>query len=236
MRYSKPLPYDQQVCLLASRGLDVGREGDAVRALKRIGYYRLSAYTYPMRAFTADDAGNVHRSDDFVAGACLSDAVALHDFDHRLRRTLLPAIQSLEVALRTKVGYHLGKHGPLAHLDRSGLDPQRCNEVSRGPDQAGTKYDAWRSEYDSLQRKADREDYVVHFATKYDGDVPVWAATEFMTMGCLIGLYRMMQPKDARLRRLAGRLRSFGSSEARTVDRCRPEMRRRAGNEITRPS
>ena len=59
MRYSKPhLPYDQQVGLLASRGLDVGREGDAVRALKRIGYYRLSAYTYPMRAFTIDDAGN----------------------------------------------------------------------------------------------------------------------------------------------------------------------------------
>ena len=199
MRYTKPhLPYDQQVRLLALRGLDVGREGDAVRALKRIGYYRLSAYTYPMRAFTTDDAGNVHRSDDFVAGACLSDAVALHDFDHRLRRTLLPAIQSLEVALRTKVGYHLGKHGPLAHLDRSGLDPQRCNEVSRGPDHPGTKYDTWRSEYDSLQRKAGREDYVVHFVTKYDGDVPVWAATEFMTMGCLIGLYRMMQPKDAR--------------------------------------
>lgn len=62
----------------------------------------------------------------------------------------------------------------------------------------GTKYDTWRSEYDSLQRKAGREDYVAHFATKYDGDVPVWAATEFMTMGCLIGLYRMMQPKDQR--------------------------------------
>ncbi|MBE9404221.1 hypothetical protein IOE58_08485 [Brachybacterium sp. Marseille-Q2903] len=41
MRYSKPhLPYDQQVRLLASRGLDVGSEREAVRALKRIGYYR----------------------------------------------------------------------------------------------------------------------------------------------------------------------------------------------------
>lgn len=83
-------------------------------------------------------------------------------------------------------------------MDRSGLDPQRCDAVPPGPDREGTRYGTWRREYDSLQRKAAREDYVIHFTTKYDGEVAVWAATEFMTMGCLIGLYRMMLPKDAR--------------------------------------
>lgn len=197
VQYSKPhLAYDQQVQLLARRGLDTGNDADAVGALKRIGYYRLSAYTYPMRAFVPGD-GPI-RSDQFVDGARLADAVALHDFDHRLRRTLMPAIQSLEVVLRTRVAYRLGKHGALAHLDCSGLDQRECNAASRGPEHLRTKYEVWREEYDALQRKANREDYVAHFATKYEGKVPVWAATEFMTMGCLIGLFRMMQPKDAR--------------------------------------
>lgn len=193
------LAYPEQVRLLASRGLDVGDETSAIEALKRIGYYRLSAYTYPMRApGTGGDAvAPPHRSDRFVDGSRLVDAVALHDFDHRLRRTLLSSIQTLEVGLRTKVAYHLSKHGPMAHLTRDGLDPLLCDVASRGPDHEGTKYESWRREYDSLQSKAKGEAYVKHFIVTYEGQVPIWAACEFMTMGCLIALYRLMLPRDA---------------------------------------
>lgn len=137
------------------------------------------------------------RSDEFVDGSRFTDAVALHDFDHRLRRTLMPALQSLEVCLRTKIAYYLGKHGALAHLDleANGLDRQRCDLWLEK--EGASEYQIWRDDYDALQRKSGREDYVSHFITKYDGTVPVWAAVEFMTMGCLIRLYRMMLPKDA---------------------------------------
>lgn len=195
----KHLPYPDQVGLLASRGMDIGDEATAVAALKRIGYYRLSAYSYPMRASLGgpDSRSRPQRSDQFVDGARFSDAVLLHDFDHRLRRTLLPAIQNLEIGLRTKIAYHLSKHGPLAHLTRVGLDPAQCDAVPSGPDHDGTKYESWRREYDSLQTKAKHEEYVRHFLQKYDGNVPVWAAGEFMTMGCLIALYRLMSARDA---------------------------------------
>lgn len=136
MEFSKPhLTYDDQVKVLTSRGLDVGSTGDAVRALKRIGYYRLSAYTYPVREPMSDGSQHGRRADAFVQGARLSDAVALHDFDHRLRRTLMPAIQSLEVGLRTKVAYQLSKHDPLGHLTRQGLEPRavRQTELRTGP-------------------------------------------------------------------------------------------------------
>lgn len=199
MKYSKPrLLYDAQVRLLQHRGLDVGLERDAVQALKRIGYYRLSAYTYPMREQLANAGVGSQRSECFSTGSKLSDAVALHDFDHRLRRTLLPGIQTIEVSLRTKVAYNLGRHGALAHLDRTGLDATECDTPGQGPTKNGTKYENWLSEYRSLQAKAHREDYMRHFRQKYDGDVPIWAATEFMTMGCLIALFRLMDHGDRR--------------------------------------
>lgn len=189
MTYTKPhLAYDAQVELMRQRGLEVGEVAAAVRALKRIGYYRLSAYTYPMRS---------GGSDAFQPGATLREAVAMHDFDHRLRKVLLPALQTIEIALRTRVAYALGKHGPLAHLSAEGLDRAKCNETPGGPDHTGTKYEVWRNEYDRLQSKAMSEEYVQHFVLNYGGEVPVWAATEFMTMGSLIALFRLMKDKDA---------------------------------------
>ena len=201
MEFTKQhLPYPEQLRLLASRDMDVGDHNAAVGALKRIGYYRLSAYTYPMRAWLPEPtlSGRPQRADRFVEGSRLADAVALHDFDHRLRKALLPAIQTLEVSLRSKIAYHLSKHGPMAHLDRTGLDSSRCDEIGSGSNSRGTKYESWRREYDSLQYKARSEEYVKHFRKKYDGQMPIWAACEFMTMGCLIALYRLMQPSDAK--------------------------------------
>jgi abortive infection bacteriophage resistance protein len=184
---------------MRSRGLEISDHAAAIQALKRIGYYRLSAYSYPLREQVEgpDPRTREPRPNRFVPGSRLEYAVELHDFDHRLRRTLLPAIQSIEISLRTKVAYHLGKHGPFAHISRDGLDRSECDSESRGPDHAGTKYDSWRREYDKLQTNAKEEEYVRHFLTKYDGQVPIWAATEFMTMGCLISLYSKMLPRDA---------------------------------------
>lgn len=193
--------YAQQLELMQSRGMEVGDEAQAMAALKRIGYYRLSAYTYPMREPLSDVGGEqsrLRRSDQFVEGSRLVEAVALHDFDQRLRRCLLAAAQILEVGLRTKIAYHLSKHGAMAHLTQDALDTEECCTSVRGPDHDGTKFEVWREEYDSLQRKAKEEDYVKHFLLKYDGKVPIWAAAEFMTMGCLIQLYKLMSSVDSR--------------------------------------
>ena len=193
MHYMKPhLPYDKQVKVLVARGLDVGTERDAVAVLRRIGYYRLSAYTDPMRRTGQDGKLN-----EFESGSTLADAVALHDFDHKLRLVLFGALQSLEIGLRTKVAYQLGKHGPMAHLEQESLDTNVCQTPAQGPDQEErTKFTIWREEYERQRKEARSEDYVKHFTLNYDGDVPVWAATEFLSMGSLVRLYGLMQSSD----------------------------------------
>lgn len=54
----------------------------------------------------------------------------------------------------------------------------------------------WRHQYDQQQAKArnGKQEFVLHFEKKYDGNVPIWAAVEFMTMGCLIALLDFLVP------------------------------------------
>lgn len=203
MKYAKPhRTYDEQLDLLRRRGLTVADPPRAIQDLKRIGYYRLSGYTYPMRAFEDDPqqakGKRRKRGETFIEGASFEGAVALHDFDHRLRGILLSGLQQLEIGLRVQAGYTLGKRGALAHLDESALGP-RAKEIHHQKKNK-SRYAVWRGEYDSLQKKAKRgkQEFVIHFTEHYDGEVPIWAAVGFMTMGCLISLYDLLNDKDKR--------------------------------------
>ncbi|WP_157720030.1 Abi family protein [Microlunatus sagamiharensis] len=202
MRYDKPhLTYPEQIRLLLSRGLDVGDPAEATRTLQRIGYYRLSAYTYVLRQPGSGDAsdGRVPRSDQFVEGAALADATKLHDFDQRLRRTILDGLQRVEIGLRSSVAYQLGKADPFGHLDPIFLDAEACSKPPEaGAGGSANAYDDWRQKYDELQHRSRGEDYVKHFLTAYEGEIPVWTATEFMTMGCLVYLVKLLSATDAR--------------------------------------
>lgn len=199
MEYSKPhLNYNEQVQLLIDRGLDVPNRAVAVQALKRIGYYRLSAYTYPLREPGVGPVGSRNtRSDRFVTGSTITDAIALHDFDEKLRAVLFAGLQRLEVGFRVQVGYQLGKTHAFGHIDRRYLDASRCAEPTRGATSAEDSHEAWLGRYRQLQSDAKTEDFVKHFVMNYEGRVPVWVATEFMTFGCLTALYRLLRSSDA---------------------------------------
>lgn len=204
MEYSKPhLPYDQQLRLLAKRGLRYDDERKAIQALKSIGYYRLSAYTYVFRAAGSrrTDGAQPTRPETFVEGARFEDAVALCLFDHDLRLCLLDALQRIEVGMRVQIGYQLGKTDPFGHVDRKMLDPAACSQPGRGT-RGGSRarpdaHEDWLRMYEALRYHARHEEYVKHFTVKYDGQMPVWVATELMTFGCLTYLYHLLSHRDA---------------------------------------
>jgi abortive infection bacteriophage resistance protein len=102
--YRKPhLTLDQQAELLAGRGMQLD-QAEAVRWLSMVGYYRLSGYWYPYRQRTA--AG---RADEFETGTSWTHVVALYDFDRRLRLLLLDALERIEIGMRARIGYNLGR-------------------------------------------------------------------------------------------------------------------------------
>lgn len=204
MKYQKPhLTYEEQIELLRDRGLIISNPAQAIRHLKRIGYYRLSGYLYSLRQKnhqTAHQKKLPKRLDNFIDGAQIEDGVALHDFDHKLRLALLDGLQQIEVGLRVKIGHTLGKRGALAHLDPTNLGAKANEPHSRRSSKGKkmTHYEFWRKEYDAHQENARkrRQEFVLHFIDHYNKEVPVWAAVEFMPFGCLVSLLELLEPKD----------------------------------------
>jgi abortive infection bacteriophage resistance protein len=84
--YNKPhLGFQQQLDQLKQRGLQVADDPRALDWLRRLGYYRLSAYWYPFRQRQIVQNGpnqlTTQVNDQFTAGATFDDAVALYTFD-----------------------------------------------------------------------------------------------------------------------------------------------------------
>ena len=127
--YEKPHKnLNEQIAIMERRGMDTGDQADAVAILKRIGYYRLSAYSYPLRQWMTV-GGTVKRSDQFIEGTTLDQVAKLHDFDRKLRTHILDGLGQVEVGLRYAVSYTLGKRDPFGHLNVGSLELRECSKL-----------------------------------------------------------------------------------------------------------
>lgn len=165
--------YEEQVDLLASRGMDVGDRGAAIEQLRKVNYYRLSGYWYPFRILDGDT-----RQDRFYPGTTLADVTSLYRFDANLRAAAFAALSAIELTVRALLGHALGEVDECAHLKPGALSARA----------RGEQYSRWLEQYRKALRES-REDFVRHHHFKYDGTLPVWAAVEILDWGGLTRLY-----------------------------------------------
>ena len=83
---------------MVSRGLICTDNARALEWLKRIGYYRPSAYFIPFR---------VPGADNFQPGTTLDQIIDLYTFDCNLRLLVMRAMDRIEIAVRAVATYHL---------------------------------------------------------------------------------------------------------------------------------
>lgn len=199
MPYDRPWKsFDEQLALLRSRGLQIEDEPGALAWLQRVGYYRLSAYWYPFRVFRHEQdaaSGQIRsvRTDDFMPGTTFEDAVALYDFDRKLRLLLADALERIEVSLRVEVAYRLGKVDTFAHLNPSAFHPSFSTRPSRQGN--GTAFADWQAKYRGLVERS-REDFVEHYRKRHGPDLPIWVAIEVWDFGAVSQLLGMMKVPD----------------------------------------
>lgn len=198
MEYQRPyLTFTEQLELMEARGLDCSAEY-AADVLSRIGYYRLSGYTYPFRRMLppsgTGETPYQHREAEFIPGYSLDDALDLYTFDHHLRILCFDAIKAIEIGLRVQIAYVLGKRDRFGYLNRSALHQQECNRHS--PRDSGDMFDNWLDKFNSLKSKAKSEDFVRHYDLKYGGKLPVWVAVEVLDFGSLIRLFSLLRDDD----------------------------------------
>lgn len=183
MTYNKPyLTVPQQRALLESRGMLVPDIAKAEEYLRRIGYYRLSAYWHPFRKLTQKSDGSFRLGEDFKPGTEFKHATDLYAFDKALRLLALDAIERIEISIRTEVALAVGRHDPWAHRDSTKLD-RRFTSIQ--PGYTESRFQSWVRRLDEKATQS-KEEFADHFRTKYANDnMPIWIAVELLDFGPL---------------------------------------------------
>jgi abortive infection bacteriophage resistance protein len=196
--YDKPyLSFEQQLALLKTRGLIVTDDAAALSCLQRIGYYRLSAYWYPLRRIgkSAGTGGQpLRRLDEFQPDSSFEQVLSLYVFDKRLRLLVLDAVERIEVALRVDVSYLLGARDPFAHSNPALLHGNFARKVI--PASGRTRHQVWLERYRNVVSRS-KEDFVRHYQQKYGEPLPIWVAVELWEFGMLSTFYQGMKVDDA---------------------------------------
>lgn len=159
-----------QIQLLKSRGMQFRDEPEASSILKNISYYRLKGYWWDMQS---DREKHI-----FYPGSYFEDVIDRYNFDRHLRLILFDAIERIEIALRTKMIYHISlAHGSLWYLDPSLFD----NAVNHSQHLVDLK-----SEFDRSQ-----EIFIKDQKYRYPGaDADSWKILEVASFGTLSKLYK----------------------------------------------
>lgn len=155
-------------------------EINAIHFLKNISYYRLKGYWW--------DTQNDFTNHSFSANTYFEDIIDRYNFDRHLRLILFDAIERIEIALRTKMIYHLSmSYGGLWYLDSSLFNSSTINTISKTVHQ---------NTIEELQKEFNRsqEIFIKNHRSRFPNqDADAWIILEVASMGTLSKLYKNLQ-------------------------------------------
>ncbi len=158
------------MAILKNRGLLFDDEQAAIEFLKIISYFRLANYWRPLEC---DKANHV-----FKPNSKFENVITLYNFDKELRSLLFSAIQSIEIALRTKTIQTISSnYGAFWFADVSLFS----NTAIYVKCLVNIKNELKRS----------KEDFLIEHFAKYDNPLypPAWKTLEVSSFGTLSKLY-----------------------------------------------
>lgn len=170
----------EQISLLKQRGMLFRNEADAYKYLANINYCRLRGYWWDMQSDC--------RLHLFKPETYFEDVIERYNFDRSLRLILFDAIERIEIALRTRIIYHLSiGYGGLWYLNDSLFD--NTTITSNGKSVYQNALESLHSELDRTQEIFIRE----HFTNYPNYPIDAWKALEVVSMGTLSKLYKSLK-------------------------------------------
>ena len=164
--------YDEQISLLKERGLIITDDAYARDILKRMNYYRFSAYSLTLR-----------ENDRFFPEVALQDVVALYDFDQEFRNIIFKYGTIAETVARAYIAYyHARQYGPIGYLNNQNFEDEHRHATFLGT----LNHEISRS----------KEPFITHHKKDKQGVYPLWVAIEEMTFGTLSLFYKNMLEAD----------------------------------------
>lgn len=168
------------VNLLKGRGLAIDNEARAENYLKHIGYYRFSAYLYPLLQMPKE-------KQTFKSDATFDKALDMYRFDRHLRLLMFNQLEKIEVAVRSAIVNITSKdtNNPFWMTDPSCFYDSSVfaktlqlvnNELSKS-----------------------REDFIEHFRNTYSDPMPpAWMLAEILPLGVLTKIYGNIKSNQIR--------------------------------------
>jgi len=172
INYTKTCTLPQDLIpLLKSRGLSIPDAHKAVNYLTNIGYYRLSAYCYPLLKEPKSDH-------TYKEGATFDLVMNMYRFDRKLRILLFNEIEKIEVAIRSAMNNWISD----ALNDVFWMTNASYFSSSTG----------FEKSLSLIQSEISRtkEEFIDHFHRKYSNPFPpAWMVSEIIPLGVLCGIY-----------------------------------------------
>ncbi len=177
------LTYEQQIERLQKvHNLKIADTNQAKDILKRVNYYRLSAYGIGM--------AKEDNPEEYKDGITLEHIYRLYVFDGLFRNALTYIVEFLEVQLRTQISNYLAlKYGPESYMQPELFQEKYLQDGMSVHDNIVTSF-----KRECMHQK--NSPMVKHHEDKYEGHYPVWVAVELFTFGNLSSLYSIMQNED----------------------------------------
>lgn len=161
----------QHITLLKDRGLSISDETKAVSYLTNIGYFRLSAYFYPLLEFPKEQ----HR---YKPDATFKKVMDMYRFDRKLRLLLFNEIEKIEVAIRSCITNAVSEYfNDLFWITNPAYFFNMQN------------FQYTQDTIDAELKKS-KEDFILHFRSAYTDDYPpAWMIAEILPLGLLCRIY-----------------------------------------------
>ncbi len=168
------------VSLLKDRGLCIDNTQLAEHYIRNIGYYRLSAYMYPLLQTPKE-------KHSFKVGSSFQNALNLYRFDKKLRLFLFNEIEKVEIALRSALANIVAEEtGNIFWMTDASLF---ANEE---------KFNRTKALVDKELRSS-KEEFIVHFKEKYSNAYPpAWMLVEILPLGVVTRIYENLADNSLR--------------------------------------
>lgn len=152
----KAVSTSEQINILESRNLIINNKDFAENVLSEIGYFRFKGYCLPY----------YQDKDTFIDGTTIEEIYYNYRFDERFRILLFQMIEHIEVAVKSKIGYHFAlQHEPLGYYKEEFFFDKEHHY-------------SWLKDFNKTISQASkrRELYTEHYINHYSNTFPVWVA------------------------------------------------------------
>lgn len=170
-----PKTIEEQIDLLESREMLFRDIAKAPHFLANISYYRLKGYWWEMQE---DFEDHIFQEDVYF-----EDVIDLYNFDRHFRLIVFNAIERIEIALRTKLIYHMSlSYGAEWYLDETHFHSKY-------------HFDEFIEKIEKDIEQSSEEFIVKHYDNHPDEEPESWKALEVITLNTLSKLYNNIKPQ-----------------------------------------